>query len=109
MAFPIGSNSLYCCFLCPEHGTDPLPTVVIVYFKHDTINTARIVKDSRRSSCPGKSRDSICRSVYGSQNTENDSSMKIPHFAAKSVLVTELLRKVMLYVCWLVRLYHKEN
>jgi hypothetical protein len=55
MAFPVGTNSLYACLLCPERGTDPLRTVVIVYLKRGTVDTARIVKDSRRSSCPGKS------------------------------------------------------
>lgn len=74
--------------------------VVVVYFTRGTMDGVEIIKDSRRipfrSGCPGKSRGRICRSVYCSQNIGNDSSMERPQFAAKSLLITNVLRKVML-------------
>ena len=96
MAFPIGSNSLYACFLYPEHGTGPLHKVVLIaYFKRGTMDRTQVVKDSRHSGCPGKSSGRIYRSIY---NIRNDSSLERPQFAAKSLLIIKLLRKVMLCI-----------
>ena len=41
MAFAVGSNSLYACFLCPEHGTGHLHTVVLIVYRGADKSLAR--------------------------------------------------------------------
>jgi hypothetical protein len=98
-------------------GWSCLCTVVLVcYFKHGTKGTVQIVNDSRRitfcswpGGCPGKSRSRIYRSVYSLHNKRSDFSMGRLQFVAVFLVIIKLLKKLMLWICRLIRVCHREK